>query len=216
MAPPQPLTGLDVFAVGDTEFERSQHTSLATAIPPPGTPPRSICARRSDTPQYRSHLANSVDGSSARSRSRFARGGRCVRSRLAGVRFVQRWGGPERATDLGLPTRVDEAEALAPPCSVSASRSSDRTCGFAASVSPTGFTSRPTGAPDSAPCRRTSTSMACRVERARQMQGDLSPPEGTACASFSDQSQFSYPLKCLVGVTPRQFQRRFWPQEKPR
>src|SRR5262249_11960528 len=40
---------------------------------------------------------------------------------------------------------------LAPPCSVSTSRSSNRTCGFPASGSPTGFTDRPTGTPDSAP-----------------------------------------------------------------
>ena len=40
---------------------------------------------------------------------------------------------------------------FAPPCSVSTSRSSNRTCPIKASGSPTGFTSRPTGTPDSAP-----------------------------------------------------------------
>jgi hypothetical protein len=39
----------------------------------------------------------------------------------------------------------------APPCSVSTSRSSNRTCPIKASGSPTGFTDRPTVAPDSAP-----------------------------------------------------------------
>jgi AraC family transcriptional regulator len=59
--------------------------------------------------------------------------------------------------------------------------------------------------------------MACRVERAKQLlQGDLSLAEATACAGFSAQSQFSYHFKRLVGVTPRQFRRRFWPQEQPR
>jgi hypothetical protein len=38
-----------------------------------------------------------------------------------------------------------------PPCSVSTPRSSNRTCGFPASGSPTGFRRRPTGAADTAP-----------------------------------------------------------------
>jgi AraC family transcriptional regulator len=47
-----------------------------------------------------------------------------------------------------------------------------------------------------------------RVERARQLlqaAADLSLAEVAVCAGFSDQSQFSYHFKRLVGVTPRQF-----------
>jgi AraC-like DNA-binding protein len=36
------------------------------------------------------------------------------------------------------------------------------------------------------------------------------------CSFVSAQSQFSYPFKHLVGVTPRQFRRSFWPQEQRR
>ena len=50
--------------------------------------------------------------------------------------------------------------------------------------------------------------IARRVERAKQLLqgGDLSLAEVAACAGFSDQSQFSYHFKRLVGVTPGQFQ----------
>src|SRR5262249_25963378 len=48
--------------------------------------------------------------------------------------------------------------------------------------------------------------IARRVERAKQLlQGDLALAEVAACAGFSDQSQFSYHFKRLVGATPRQF-----------
>jgi hypothetical protein len=50
-----------------------------------------------------------------------------------------------------LPALSYAGASLAPPCSVSTPRSSNRTCGFAASGSPTGFTDRPTETPDSAP-----------------------------------------------------------------
>jgi AraC family transcriptional regulator len=49
--------------------------------------------------------------------------------------------------------------------------------------------------------------IARRVERAKQLLqgGDLSLAEVTACAGFSDQSQFCRHFKRLVGVTPGQF-----------
>jgi AraC family transcriptional regulator len=48
--------------------------------------------------------------------------------------------------------------------------------------------------------------IARRVERAKLLlQGDMSLAEVSACAGFSDQSQFSSHFKRLVGVTPRQF-----------
>jgi AraC family transcriptional regulator len=49
-----------------------------------------------------------------------------------------------------------------------------------------------------------------RVERAKlllQAATDLSLAEVTACAGFSDQSQFSHHFKRLVGATPRQFRK---------
>jgi AraC family transcriptional regulator len=52
--------------------------------------------------------------------------------------------------------------------------------------------------------------IARRVERAKQfLQGgnELSLAEVAANAGFSDQSQFCYHFKRLVGVTPRQFQK---------
>ena len=39
------------------------------------------------------------------------------------------------------------------------------------------------------------------------VQGDLSLAEAAAGAGFSDQSQFSWHFKRLVGVTPGQFRR---------
>ena len=47
------------------------------------------------------------------------------------------------------PALSSAGASLVPPCSVSTPRSSNRTCGFLASGSPTGFTDRPTGTPDS-------------------------------------------------------------------
>jgi AraC family transcriptional regulator len=49
--------------------------------------------------------------------------------------------------------------------------------------------------------------IARRVERAKLLLhgSDLSLAEVAACAGFSAQSQFSYHLKRIVGVTPRQF-----------
>jgi AraC family transcriptional regulator len=50
------------------------------------------------------------------------------------------------------------------------------------------------------------------VERARQLLEagtDLALAEVTACAGFSDQSQFSHHFKRIVGVTPGQFQTSF-------
>jgi AraC family transcriptional regulator len=50
--------------------------------------------------------------------------------------------------------------------------------------------------------------IARRVERAKHLLqggGDLSLAEVAACAGFSDQSQFSYHFKRLLGVTPRKF-----------
>jgi AraC family transcriptional regulator len=51
--------------------------------------------------------------------------------------------------------------------------------------------------------------LTCRVERAKQLLqtgGDFSLAEVAAQAGFSDQSQFSYHFKRLIGVTPGQFQ----------
>ena len=50
--------------------------------------------------------------------------------------------------------------------------------------------------------------IARRVERAKQLLQagtDLTLAEVTACAGFSDQSQFCRHFKRQVGVTPRQF-----------
>ena len=61
--------------------------------------------------------------------------------------------------------------------------------------------------------------IARRVERAKQLLQagtDLSLAEVAAHAGFSDQSQFSHHFKRIVGLTPRQFRRSFWPQEQPR
>jgi AraC family transcriptional regulator len=58
-----------------------------------------------------------------------------------------------------------------------------------------------------------------RVERAKQLLQagtDPSLAEVAAHAGFSDQSQFSHHFKRIVGLTPRQFRRGFWPQEQPR
>jgi hypothetical protein len=54
------------------------------------------------------------DGSSARSRSRFARGGRCGRSRLAELRCARRCGGPKHATDITC-VPMSMGPTLAPP-----------------------------------------------------------------------------------------------------
>jgi AraC family transcriptional regulator len=50
--------------------------------------------------------------------------------------------------------------------------------------------------------------IARRVERAQQLlrgDGDLGLAEVALRAGFSDQSQFSFHFKRIVGVTPRQF-----------
>ena len=53
--------------------------------------------------------------------------GRSLRSRLAEVRFVQRWGGPPRAEDLGLGAHVDQTDAPYMPTNDSAVENALRT-----------------------------------------------------------------------------------------
>jgi hypothetical protein len=51
--------------------------------------------------------------------------------------------------------------------------------------------------------------MACRVERAKQLlQGDL-PAGGHRLRQLLGPESVFLSLKCVVGVTPRQSQRRF-------